>query len=359
MELALLLILVAVFVLPVKSPLVEGNLEPFLAVAGATAAIAAGVLTPRLISHALGEPLAITAAVTVAGLLFKWFRDELEALVPMAAARVRLPALVALLTIGLGLVSSMITAIIASLLLASFIHAMRLHRSTQAWIAVPGCFAIGFGAVLTPIGEPLSTIVTSKLSADFWYLARLLGPWAVLAVLLSGVVAAVAVSRGGATIGEALGGEVAPEGPEDAYHDVAIRALRVYVFVVGLALLGAAYQPLVDRYLLGAPGWVMYGAGLLSSVLDNATLAAAAISPSLEPSILLLFMVSLMASGGILIPGNVPNIVAAGRLRIGSKAWARIGVPLGLSYLVLFGLLLAIETVVIGRVGGLVTVWSP
>lgn len=356
MELALLLILGAVFVLPLTSPRVERNLEPFLATAGATAAIAAGVLTPELVSHALAEPLGITAAVAVAGLLFKWFRDELEAFIPVTAARTGLPVLVAMLTIGLGLAASLLTAIIASLLLASFVHAMRLHRSAQVWIAVPGCLAIGFGAVLTPIGEPLSTIVTSKLSADFWYLARLLGPWAVLAVLLSAVVAAVAVWRSGTTIGEAARGEVVAEGPEDAYLEVAIRAVRVYVFVVGLGLLGAAYQPLVDRYLAGAPGWAMYGAGLLSAVLDNATLAAAAVSPSLEPSILLLFMVSLMASGGILIPGNVPNIIAAGRLRIGSAAWARVGVPLGFAYLVVFGVLLMIET---AATGGPVTVRVP
>jgi len=32
----------------------------------------------------------------------------------------------------------------------------------------------------------------------------------------------------------------------------------------------------------------------------------------------------------MLIPGNIPNIVAAGRLRITMNEWARIGVPIGL-----------------------------
>ena len=32
----------------------------------------------------------------------------------------------------------------------------------------------------------------------------------------------------------------------------------------------------------------------------------------------------------MLIPGNIPNIVAAGRLRITMSEWARVGVPLGL-----------------------------
>ena len=31
----------------------------------------------------------------------------------------------------------------------------------------------------------------------------------------------------------------------------------------------------------------------------------------------------------MLIPGNIPNIVAAGTLRIRASAWARIGIPNG------------------------------
>ena len=41
-------------------------------------------------------------------------------------------------------------------------------------------------------------------------------------------------------------------------------------------------------------------------------------------------ILSLLVSGGMLIPGNIPNIVSAGALRIGSAAWAKIGVPMGL-----------------------------
>lgn len=343
MDVALLVILVIVFVLPLRSHRVEENLEAFLLVAGIVAALVAGVVHGELVGHALREPIAITAAVVVAGLVFKWFRDETEALVPRVARVVPLPALSAILIIVLGFVSSVITAIVAALFLASLIHAMRVHRSTQAWIAVPGCFAIGFGAVLTPVGEPLATVVTSKLSEDFWYLARTLGIWVVPAVLVAGGVAAIAMWRRGARVGEAISGEVASEGPEDRYTDVASRAVRVYGFVAGLTLLGAAYQPLVDRYLVGSPAWAMYGAGVISAVLDNATLAAAAISPSMDPTTTLMFLLSLMASGGMLIPGNIPNIIAANRLHIRSAEWARIGTSLGAAYLVVMGILLALD----------------
>jgi predicted cation transporter len=46
----------------------------------------------------------------------------------------------------------------------------------------------------------------------------------------------------------------------------------------------------------------------------------------------------------MLIPGNIPNIIAAHALRIGSTEWARMGLPLGFAlmlltmFLLLFGL---------------------
>jgi predicted cation transporter len=41
-------------------------------------------------------------------------------------------------------------------------------------------------------------------------------------------------------------------------------------------------------------------------------------------------LMGLLISGGMLIPGNIPNIVAAGRLGIGSREWARVGLLVGL-----------------------------
>jgi predicted cation transporter len=48
----------------------------------------------------------------------------------------------------------------------------------------------------------------------------------------------------------------------------------------------------------------------------------------------------LLISGGMLIPGNIPNIVAANRLGIGSREWARMGLLIGLPLMALcFGAL--------------------
>jgi predicted cation transporter len=51
-------------------------------------------------------------------------------------------------------------------------------------------------------------------------------------------------------------------------------------------------------------------------------------------------LMGLLISGGMLIPGNIPNIISAGKLKIGSGAWARIGVPFGLSLLIVYYVIL-------------------
>ena len=67
----------------------------------------------------------------------------------------------------------------------------------------------------------------------------------------------------------------------------------------------------------------------LNWVLDNATLVALEVHsmslPRAREAI-----IALLVSGGMLIPGNIPNVISAGALRIGSGAWARVGIPIGL-----------------------------
>jgi len=48
----------------------------------------------------------------------------------------------------------------------------------------------------------------------------------------------------------------------------------------------------------------------------------------------------LCISGGMLIPGNIPNIISANKLGITSREWAKFGVPIGLILMVLYFLIL-------------------
>ena len=75
-------------------------------------------------------------------------------------------------TIILGLLAGFITAVVAALVFAEAVALLKMDRSAEIAATVFGCFAIGLGAVTTPLGMPASTLVLAALHADFWYLAR-------------------------------------------------------------------------------------------------------------------------------------------------------------------------------------------
>jgi len=75
---------------------------------------------------------------------------------------------------------------------------------------------------------------------------------------------------------------------------------------------------------------------MVSAVLDNATLTAAEISPKMTIEQIDFILMGLLISGGMLIPGNIPNIISASKLKIKSREWARLGVPLGLGLMLIY-----------------------
>jgi predicted cation transporter len=79
---------------------------------------------------------------------------------------------------------------------------------------------------------------------------------------------------------------------------------------------------------------------MISAILDNATLAAAEISPAMDQATIQAVLMGLIISGGMLIPGNIPNIIAAGKLNITSKEWASFGVPVGLITMAIYFVIL-------------------
>ena len=121
---------------------------------------------------------------------------------------------------------------------------------------------------------------------------------------------------------------------------VVIRAFKVYLFVMALVLLGTGLTPIVDKYLIHVPAPALYWINMVSAVLDNATLAAAEISHLMDLEKIRFLLLGLLISGGMLIPGNIPNIICASKLSIKSKEWAAFGVPLGLCLMVLYFVLM-------------------
>ncbi|HEV8354999.1 MAG TPA: DUF1646 family protein [bacterium] len=331
-----LLILLAVLLLPLIFHRVEQNIEAFLFVVGVLSVLAAGAFSSTLVRDALTHPIPITIAVFISGLLFKWVRKYVgDGLVRL---RLVLPmqVIVVAVVIVLALLSSVITVIIASLVLVELISTMRFRQEDESRLVVIACMALGLGAALTPIGEPLSTIATAKLGEDFWFLMRLLGPMVIPGIVVIGVYAGFQPLR---YHGETL----AEQEYDETYRDVVVRALKVFVFIMALTLLGEGFKPVIDRFIIALDARILYWINMVSAILDNATLTAAEISPQMATQQVRAVLMGLLISGGMLIPGNIPNIIAAGKLGIRSRSWARVGVPLGLILMVLYFVVLFVR----------------
>lgn len=329
----LLIILVLVLFLPFTVKKVEHNLEYFLFVMGILAALVGGEFNVELLLHALKDPIKITLAVLIAGLLFKWFQTQLDKALDLVSQNIPFALFVALVVIILGFLSSVITAIIAALVLVLIVSNLQLERRHEVLLTVISCFSIGLGAALTPIGEPLSTIATSKMGEEFFYLLKLIGPYIIPGVIILGVFAAFVVKRK-----EGLG--LQAENESESYKEIIIRTVKIYLFVFGLTMLGAGFEPLINAYLLDLNSRILYWINMFSAVLDNATLAAAEISPAMQAKTVEAILIGLLISGGMLIPGNIPNIIAAGKLNISSKEWARAGLSIGIVIMVVYFVIL-------------------
>src|SRR5262245_32872259 len=191
--LGLTVILSLVLVGPFLNKWVESNLEIFLFVMGAVSATLSNAWTSEVVREGFVAPINITLAVLAAGVLFHYTRRFVDRGMRRVLITVPLPAIVCIVIVSLGLLSSIISAIIAALLLVEFITVLPLYRHAEVNLTIIAFFAIGLGAALSPLGEPLSTIVVSKLSgepyhASFGYLARLLAPYVVPAVIALGIV---------------------------------------------------------------------------------------------------------------------------------------------------------------------------
>ena len=337
-------LILLVLVLPLSVHKVEENLEAFLFGCGILAVSITHSWSWHLVTTALKDPITITIAVFVAGLLFKFCHKGLKTLTHKMVGSLGLRITLGVLVFTLGMTSSLITAIIAALILAEMAVLLPLNRKNRIRLVVYSCYAIGMGAVLTSIGEPLGTIVLSKLkgepyNAGFWFLVQHLG-WYVLA---GNILLAFLASR--------IKQDDAPQTQETkeeenmtehSLKNISFRAGKVYLFVMALVLLGDGLKPLAEKTISHLSANVLYFINMLSAILDNATLAAIEITPDISMRNLMFLLMSLIISGGMLIPGNIPNIIAASKLKIKSKEWAKAALPLGLVLMVGYFLVLTI-----------------
>jgi predicted cation transporter len=335
-DIGLFVVFLLVLVGPFSIKIVERNLEAFLFVMGVLAVTIARAWEFKLVEEALKEPIVkgIVPAVLIAGLIFHYGRGPIRRAMDWILSKIPLKSVIFGIVVLLGLGSSVITAIIAALLLVELVNILPLERAARINVVIIACFSIGLGAVLTPLGEPLSTIAITKLQgspyhASFFFLFDKLACYVLPGILAMGVLSLFFTGRKKAEK------HISAEQSE-TLKDVGIRGFKVYLFVMALILLGGGMKVVIDKYFSAVSSKVLFWVNMVSAILDNATLTAAEIAPSLHIDQITAALMGLLISGGMLIPGNIPNIISANKLSITSKEWAILGVPLGLVTMLLY-----------------------
>jgi len=336
-------VVLAVLVLPFTVKRIEQNLEPFFLVMGVLAVTISGLWNWELAKEALKAPVMIGAipvgifqVVLIFGLLVHYFNKPFCKGIISLANKLGPTTFIALLITVLGLISGVVSVIVTACILAEVIAALPFNRTDKIKIVVVTCFAVGLGAGLTPLGEPLSAILVQKLAgppynAGFLFLLQNVGIYIIPGVIALALFGALGIGRRASLKAEEIESEY-----NETLKTVIMRAVKVYIFIAALILLGEGLKPLIVWYFTKIPAWALYWINSLSAILDNATLTAVEIGPTMAMPQIISAVMALLIAGGMLIPGNIPNIVAAGRLKINMKEWAVIGVPIGLAIMIIY-----------------------
>lgn len=354
--LGLCIVTLLVLFLPFLVKKVEQNLELFFLLMGICAVTISGLWSWKLVIEASKAPVAIGSipigifqVVLVFGLLIHFFNRQFCLGILAVATSLGWRLFTFLLIFLSALLCSLLSIIIAAVILSEIIAALPLDRNEKVKFAVVACFAVGLGAVLTPVGEPLSTILVSKLSGAP-YFAGFLFPLQVFGIYIIPGLFLIALF-GAFYIGRNINLNNISHDIEytESLKTVILRAVRAYIFVAALILLGEGMKPLIVWYIVHMPSWILYWVNIVSAILDNATLTAMEIGPTLVLSQIIGIIMGLLIAGGMLIPGNICNIVTASRLKINMKEWAVIGVPIGLTIMAVYFVILLPVYLTIGR----------
>lgn len=327
---ALLGIVVAnLLVWPLTSRWVESHLEIFLLAVGAAAVTISGGWSVDFIYETLQYPVNVAFIVLVVSVIFNNYSRYIFRVLFAFFRKLEPQYSFALLVFLLGITSSLVSVTVAALVLAEVLKVVNLERSSTVRITVFACYAIGLGAVLTPLAEPLGLIINNALTgaphfADFFFLMRHFFVWIAPAILLLSAAAGYSARHAGTTM------QMHIREDKETYGSMLRRTWHIYMFVAALNLISAGLRPLAQSTITHLGGKVLFLANAVSVIIDNATLAAIEIVPTISMNDLIYMVIGLAAFGSMLVQGNLPNIVAAEKLGIKSREWASIAVPTGL-----------------------------
>ncbi len=329
MNLLLGLVALCLLVLPLTVRWVESHLEIFLLAVGAAAVTVSGAWSGELVRKTLASPVYVSFIVLVVSVIFNNYSRYIFRVL-FAFFRALEPCYsFALLVFCLGVASSLVSVTVAALLLAEVLQVVNLEHETSVQITVFACYAIGLGAVLTPLAEPMGLVINNALSgpphhADFFFLMRTFWSWILPAVCGLSVAAGYVARHAGTTL------QMHIREDKETYSSILRRTWHIYMFVAALTLISTGLRPLAQSTITHLGGKVLFLANAVSVIIDNATLAAIEIVPTISHADLIYMVIGLAACGSMLVQGNLPNIVAAEKLGIKSRPWARVAVPTGL-----------------------------
>lgn len=327
---ALLGIVVAnLLVWPLASRWVESHLEIFLLMVGAVAVTISGGWSVDFIYETLQYPVNVAFIVLVVSVIFNNYSRYIFRVLFAFFRKLEPQYSFALLVFLLGITSSLVSVTVAALVLAEVLKVVNLERLSTVRITVFACYAIGLGAVLTPLAEPLGLIINNALTgaphfADFFFLMRHFFVWIAPAILLMSAAAGYSARHAGTTM------QMHIREDKETYGSMLRRTWHIYMFVAALNLISAGLRPLAQSTITHLGGKVLFLANAVSVIIDNATLAAIEIVPTISMNDLIYMVIGLAAFGSMLVQGNLPNIVAAEKLGIKSREWASVAVPTGL-----------------------------
>lgn len=326
----LTVVLINLLVWPLTNKWVESHLEIFLLGIGATAVTISGGWNMDFVYETINAPVNVAFIVLIVSVIFSNYSRYIFRVLFAFFRRVEPRFSFAALIFLLGMTSSLVSVTVSALVLAEVLKVVNLERDVTVKVTIFACYAIGMGAVLTPLAEPMGLIINNALSgpphnADFFFLMKTFFWWIMPGILALSVAAGFTVRKSGTAV------QMHIREDKDSYKSMLIRTGHIYMFVAALNLISTGLRPLAQSTITHLGGKVLFLANTVSVIIDNATLAAIEIVPNISDKDLIYMVIGLAASGSMLVQGNLPNIVAAEKLGIKSREWARVAVPVGVT----------------------------
>ena len=324
------LVVLNLLVWPLVSKWVENHLEVFLLLVGAAAVTVCGGWSKEFVYQTLNAPVNVAFIVLVVSIIFNYYSRYIFRVLFILFRYLEPQYSFAVLVLLLGLTSSVFSVTVAALVLAEVLQVVNLEREQTVKVTVYACYAIGMGAVLLPLAEPLGLVIYNELAsgvhrADFFFMLRHFFWWIFPGLVLLALAAGYTVRNATARV------QLHIREDKENTRSMLRRTWHIYLFVAALHLISTGLRPFAASTIAYLNGKILFWANAVSVIIDNATLAAIEVTPDVSLPNLMYMVIGLAAFGSMLIQGNLPNIVAAEKLGIKSREWARVAVPAGLT----------------------------